>query len=52
MTKDNAIRSRVERGMLELIYAETALMCTDGLSKRKGPDHMSKVRAHFGLWGL
>lgn len=52
MTKDNAIRSRVERGMLELIYVETALMRADGLTKSKGPDHMAKVRAHFGLWGL
>ena len=52
MTKDNAIRSRIERGMLELIYVETALMRADGLTKSKGLDHMVKVRAHFGLWGL
>ena len=52
MTKDNALRSRVERGMLELIYVETALMRADGLTKSKGPDHMAKVRAHFGLWGI
>ncbi|CAK0848315.1 unnamed protein product [Prorocentrum cordatum] len=51
MTKDNAIRSRVERGMLELIYAETALMRADGFTKSKGPEHVAKVRAHFGLWG-
>ncbi|CAK0862073.1 unnamed protein product, partial [Prorocentrum cordatum] len=42
MTKDNAIRSRVERGMLELIYVETALMRADGLTKSRGPDHVAQ----------
>ncbi|CAK0796462.1 unnamed protein product, partial [Prorocentrum cordatum] len=42
MTKDNAIRSRVERGMLELIYVVTALMRADGLAKSKGPHHVAR----------
>ncbi|CAK0806075.1 unnamed protein product [Prorocentrum cordatum] len=51
MTMDEVIRSRVERGMLDVIYAETASMRADGLAEGKGPNRASKVGAHFGLWG-
>ena len=48
-TKDNAIRCRVERDLLNLVYESTDSMRADGLTKSKGPDFMTKVRAHFGL---
>ena len=35
--------------MLNLVYESTDSMRADGLTKSKGPDFMTKVRAHFGL---
>ena len=48
-TKVNAIKSRTDRGLLNLVYEETSKMRADGLTKSKGPDHARAVRIHFGL---
>ena len=47
--KVNGIKSRTSRGLLNLVYIETALMRADGLTKHGGPQHAERVRGHFGL---
>ncbi|CAK0858473.1 unnamed protein product [Prorocentrum cordatum] len=48
-TKVNAIRSRVERGLLTLQFVATSFMKADGLTKCGGVPHAQRTRGHFGL---
>ena len=51
-TKVGAIKSRLERGLLKLLYVATADMRADGLTKAGGVPHTARVRGHFGLRAL
>ncbi|CAK0808177.1 unnamed protein product, partial [Prorocentrum cordatum] len=48
-TKVNAIRSRVERGLLTLQFVATSFMKADGLTKCGGVPCAQRTRGHIGL---
>ena len=48
-TKVNALRSRIQRGMLDLKFVSTKEQRGDGLTKCGGVIHNKLMREHFGL---